>query len=401
MQGISNKLGLRSRWTGVAGFLVTCAGMLSPLHLAAQTTTEPKGTFSGLKLGLVLDGSYASRELALGRRAKGLGLGHTELSASANIDDWFRGQATVALDNHEGELEVELEEAYLETLALPAGLTMRGGRFLSQIGYLNSQHLHTDDFAERPLLYRAFLGNHYFDDGIRLNYVIPTDFFWRVGVEAFNGGSLVGESTNEPSVGALTFSTRFGSDIGTNQSWQLGLGYLRNRLNAVEEADEDEADAENGSGDHDSEHGDEHGAAYAGKNMFIADLVWKWAPNGNNRTRQLRLSAEYARITDLSALAINDQRHEAWYLSAVYRFNPRWEAGVRFGDLKVSIAEDDEIHRGRLQETSLMLAYKRSEFSAFRLQFTKQNNKNEFSTATDSIMLQYVMSLGAHGAHSF
>ena len=80
---------------------------------------------------------------------------------------------------------------------------------------------------------------------------------------------------------------------------------------------------------------------------------------------------------------------------------PQWESGTRFGDLKVATPHGDHFHDGHLQETSVMVAYKRSEFSAFRLQYTSQNSKKDFADATDSLMLQYVVSMGAHGAHSF
>ena len=73
--------------------------------------------------------------------------------------------------------EVELEEAWAQTRTLPAGFQVRAGRFSSQLGYLNEQHPHTDDFIERPLLYRAFLGGHYFDDGVRVNWTAPTDLY--------------------------------------------------------------------------------------------------------------------------------------------------------------------------------------------------------------------------------
>ncbi|MGH1357184.1 MAG: hypothetical protein ACRBC3_00330 [Burkholderiaceae bacterium] len=358
------------------------------------TAQSPEAGGNGLNVGLILDGTFSTRELALGARGKGFGLGHTEVSANTNIDDWFRGQVTAALGNHEGELEVELEEAYLETLALPAGLSIRAGRFLSQVGYLNGQHLHADDFSERPLMYRAFLGGHYYDDGLRANYLLPTPMFWQLGIEVLSGKSLISERTNDPGVGAISLSSRAGGDIGSNHSWQFGLGYLRNRLQAVME--EEEGEAEEG---HDHAH--EHGANYAGKHMFITDLVWKWAPNGNSRNRQLKLSAEYARITEPNEFASDQDRHDGWYLAGVYRFHPQWEVGARFGEIKVSEPHDDHFHKRRIKESSLMLAYKRSEFSALRVQLTRQVNGQGFDAAEEALILQYVMTLGAHGAHSF
>ena len=368
------------------------------LALAAS----PVNAADGLSVGLVLDASYVSRSIALQEeRDRGFGLGHTELTASGNIDDAFRAQASVAFHSHDGETELDLEEAYVETTRLPGGLSIRFGRFLSQIGYLNGQHTHADDFSIRPLLYRGFLGTHYGDDGLRLNWVAPTDLYFRVGAEFFRGRRLIAESVNDPSLGVATLSAKLGGDVGRSHSWQLGLSHLRNRRQAPIE-EEEEPDLVLGDMDDDGhDHDHDHGSLYSGENMWLVDAVWKWAPGGDNRNRQLRLGAEYARVTDLNQFASSDDRHDAWTVSAVYRFHPQWEVGVRHGDLQVRAPHGDHFHGGHLTETSLMLAWKRSHFSAFRLQYTRQENKGDFDDANDAIFLQVVMSLGAHGAHDF
>jgi hypothetical protein len=358
-----------------------------------------------LELGLVLDGSYVSRALALGAREKGFSLGHTELTLGAAIDERWSGRATAAAHSHDGGIEVELEEAFVESTALPAGLQLRAGRFLSQVGYLNELHSHGDDFVERPLLYRAFLGNHYFDDGLRLNWVAPTRVYWRTGVELFSGRQLVQEAERQRGVGVLALNTRLGGDIGIEQSWQFGLSYLRNRLDAVAHADDDGAhddddDDHDEGDDHDHDHA--HGASYTGRHLYLIDAVWKWAPGGNNRERQLRVSTEYARITDLNRYAGSGDVHQAWYVSAVYRFAPQWEAGLRLDELKVQEPHGDHFHGGRLQERSASLAWKRSHDTALRLQWTGQRNRGGFDDAVrSSVQVQYVMSLGAHSAHPF
>ena len=49
--------------------------------------------------------------------------------------------------------------------------------------------------------------------------------------------------------------------------------------------------------------------------------------------------------------------------------------------------------------TSLMFDFSPSEFSRFRLQFARDKSR---PAATDNqIFLQYIMSLGVHGAHTF
>ena len=278
---------------------------------------------------------------------------------------------------------------------LPAGFQVRGGRFLSQIGYLNGQHAHTDDFSERPLLYRAFLGQHYFDDGARLNWVAPTGIFAQLGVEAFNGKRLNDTDSTRERIGIYTVNGRLGGDIGKSQSWQLGISWLRNQLHEQSDDHEHHHDHDEVSDTH------MHGAHYRGRDLYLADAVWKWAPDGNNRERHLRLSGEYAHITRLNAHASSGDMHKAAYLSAVYRWHPQWEAGLRVDMLRVREPHDDHFHDGRLAEHSVMVAYKPSHFSTLRLQWTQQRDQGGFAQASNAISLNYVMSLGAHGAHGF
>jgi hypothetical protein len=377
--------------------------LAGPILVIGIVSTPKAQAGNDLALGAVLDAGYVSQSIALQEeRDRGFGLGHTELTASGNIDDSFRAQATATFHSHDGETELDLEEAWFETTRLPAGLTVRAGRFLSQIGYLNGQHLHADDFTTRPLLYRAFLGSHYGDDGLRVNWTAPTDLYFRLGAEFFRGRRLVSESTTDPSLGVATLSAKLGGDIGRANSWQIGLSHLYNRREAAIE-EEDGPDLVLGGGaemqGHDHDH--DHGSSYSGRHMWLADVVWKWAPEGANRNRQLRIGAEFARVSDLNEFAASDDVHEAWSVSAVYRFHPQWEVGLRHGDLKVSAPHGDHFHRGSLAETSVMLAWKRSHFSTMRLQWTQQRDRGDFDDAGNALFLQVVMSLGAHGAHDF
>lgn len=350
-------------------------------------------------ISLILDGLYKSENTALSEYESGFGLGHTELSLQGAVDDRFFGSMAAVLASHEGETEVELEEAYINTIGLPWGLDVRGGRFLSQIGYLNSHHLHSDHFTDRPAVYRALLGSHYFDDGVRLNVLLPTPFYWRVGVEAFNGSHLAG-GVGDDDIGVYTVNSRWGGDFSPSNSWQLGLSWLNNRLDPAEEEEDADHDDDHDDGHDHDDHAHSHDAGYSGENMVIADAVWKWAPQGNARNSQLILAGEYFYVDELNEYATDDDYHEGWYASAVYRFHPQWSAGVRYGEVELKEAHDDHFHDQSLEETDVMLAWSYSHFSTVRLQYTSQQGEG-FDDLNDTITLQYVMSLGAHGAHEF
>lgn len=387
--------------TRISLVALACA-LVSPTLLAEDSSlTNPA-------ISAVVNGYYQTGQRPLAESQEGFGLGETELAISANIDDMFYGKVTAVVESHGGETELNLEEAFIQTMAMPAGFSIRGGRFLSDIGYLNNQHLHSDFFTDRPIVYRAFLGGHYFDDGVRLNYVAPTDLYWTMGIEAFKGDSMRaadehGEREFE-TVGVYTLYSKMGGDIGDNSSWQAGLSYLRNengQVSAHGVGDVNQAPAEEG-----DDHG--HVAAYTGKNTYGADFVYKWAPNGNYKYQNLTLSGEYFRVTDFTPAELNPEDapskdyHQGWYLSSVYQFTPSWSAGVRYGEVDTQALEEEQFLGQKLKESEVTLAWHSSHFSTVRFQYTHQKGTNFDGIEDDNIFtIQYIMSLGAHGAHQF
>ena len=387
---------------------VTAALILSgalPLLSFAQTPT-----LSNLTVSAVLDGYYQSEDRLMTERAKGFGLGETELAFSASIDDMFFGKLTTVFESHEGETEVNVEEAFIQTMALPNGFTVRAGRFLSDIGYLNNQHLHTDAFTSRPSAYRAFLGGHYFDDGLRVSYIAPTDLYWTMGAEVFSGDSLRAEDESGErefdSTGVYTAFTKIGGDIGIESSWQLGASYLRNENGLLTPEEHDE----------EGEEAHAHSASYTGKNTFVADFVYKWAPNGNYKYKHLTLSAEYFRVSDFMVPDLDEEHlsaehdeegsvndyHQAWYVSGVYQFSPSWSAGLRYGKLNTQVLHEEHFDQQTLKETELSVAWHNSHFSTVRVEFSHQSNIGFDNAENDNVItLQYVMALGAHNAHQF
>ncbi len=370
------------------------------LSLAAPAIAQTAPTPPGWQAGAVIDITAASRALALGQRDKGLALGHSDLSAYGPLGTHAEGQLTAAIHSHERKVEFELEEAWLQTRTLPAGLQLRAGRFASQIGYLNEQHPHADDFVERPLLYRAFLGGHWNDDGVRLNWTAPTDLYLRLGAEVFRGKRLVEEAASSRRAGAVVLSARTGGDIGASQSWQAGLSFLRNRREAAgedhhghdEEAHEEEAG-------HDHAHA--HGAALSSRRMWLGELAWKWAPQGNNSQQQVRVSYERAVVSGINRYASGSDRHTADYFGVVWRFAPGFEAGARVDRLRARMPHGDHFHDAGLREYGLMFAYKPTHQQSFRVQATRQKDRGGFETAGHAVQLQYILHFGAHAAHSF
>ncbi|QIL21208.1 hypothetical protein [Thermomonas sp. HDW16] len=348
-------------------------------------------------MSVILNGSYSHHSLnpdgyvrsgfplagEAGPGAQGLSLGESEVSLSSNIDDKFYGQLTMAVGSEDGEDHLGVEEAYIDTTALPNGFSLRLGRFFSNVGYLNSHHAHTDSFFDRPLPYQAFLGNQYGDDGAQLRWVAPTTLFLEVGGEVFRGQHYPSGGAQQGGVGTRTLFAHIGGDAGANNEWLAGVSMLKTKSA-----------------------GSEDGFAGDAK-VYIADATWKWAPHGNFKDGGFTLRGEYI-LDDRNGLwvdpedagntlAWNGQRRGA-YLEGVYRFNRTWDAGYRYdklwGDAALPFGSAFDPSRGSVQ-----LTWRNSEFSLFRLQLSRDTPNPADNDNT--ITLQYQTSFGAHGAHKF
>ena len=233
---------------------------------------------------------------------------------------------------------------------------------------------------------------------MRASVVLPTDMYVKLAAEALSGSKLssVEESTE---VGVYSASLKVGNDFSESSSWQFGLSYLRNENGAVDSFEEhDHAD--------DEEEDHSHAATVTGENLYGAEFVWKWAPNGNYKYRHFTLAAEYLVLDGIVDSQYEDDAAEnlsAYYVSGVYRFNPSWSMGLRYSEAESydGHAHDDELHFTAQtdKEMDLMVAWNSSHFGTVRAQYSHIDNQDD---ETDNVFtLQYVMTFGAHSAHAF
>ena len=329
-----------------------------------------------------------------GPAPEGMSLAETEITMSANVDDKFTAMLTVPIVIEDGEVVVELEEAWIETLSLPGGLSLRAGRFFSNIGYLNDKHFHSWDFVDQPLVYQAFLGHSYIDDGVQVRWLAPTDFYLEFGGEILRGDRYPAGGAANSGFGSTTLTAQTGGDIGFSNSWMFGLSWLSADAEGRESGSEDDPLIFDGNSD-----------------LYLVDFVWKWAPNGNSRQKNFKLQAEYIWRDEKGSYTLPDDSggpwdtaQKGWYAQAVYQPFPRWRFGARIDRLSADDPGPDWIGTplyptaGNPARYSLMVDWSNSEFSRIRFQY----NHDKASLEDDNQFgLQYVLSIGAHGAHSF
>ncbi len=343
-----------------------------------------------------------------GISTRGFSLNHTELIFSAGIDPYWRGQAIFAVQDE----AVEVEEAWFQSLAIGHGVGLRGGRYRSGIGYLNEQHPHQWDFANAPLMYNALFGQEasFREDGLQLKWLAPTPVFLEFGAEVGRGANFPGTDSNKNGAGAWAVYAHLGDDLGVANSWRAGVSYLKTS------ASDREADFVDINGLQ------AQGIFNGDTATWLADFVWKWAPNGNPKYQNFKFQSEYFVRQDKGDLTCTDNagvgnacatpvtgdydtRQSGWYAQGVFQFTPEWRAGLRYDQLDSgrqnlgANALNLTVQDYRPKRATAMVDYSWSEFSRVRLQYAQ--DKSMAGITDNQWIVQYIMSLGAHGVHKF
>jgi hypothetical protein len=88
-----------------------------------------------------------------------------------------------------------------------------------------------------------------------------------------------------------------------------------------------------------------------------------------------------------------------YYASLVYQFNRRWAVGGTYSQI---FSKNEDYEKYQIQESLLMVSYNNSEFSTIRLQYGFAHNNDSLDNYNNhTVILHYVVSIGAHSAHSY
>jgi hypothetical protein len=320
-------------------------------------------------------------------RRNGFNLDSAELAIYAPVDPYFNLYATIPVT----EDGVTIEEAYFVTTALPQGHQIKGGKFKSGFGRLNSQHSHVWDFVDVPLPYRAFIGDEGFSDlGVQYTYIPPLPFYTIFGLEVLQGEDDRLFGTDAASgAHAYTAFVKASLDISDNATILFGPSVITGKTKtATVTANSD----------------------FTGDTtLFGLEFTYKWKPT---KYRGFKVQSEYlyrtqfGQLTDLGSSSVQrlDRNQDGLYMQGIYLWN-RWEFGARYDTL--SLFKDDYILNGEKQDQGRrpwratgMIDYTFSEFSLLRLQYN-HDESDVNGKPNDELFLQFIFSIGAHPAHQF
>jgi hypothetical protein len=326
-----------------------------------------------------------SRHIEQGGHAmdeNGFKLQGLEMAVSGAVDPYFR------YDMYFQFAEVELEEAFLTTVALPINMQLRAGLMNAAFGRENAFHLHSWNFTNPTLMHTRFMAEEHFRGlGAELSFLIPLPWYMTVGAQMFDtkpgtgyrsssfGTSEMSASGGIGSFADFTYTGKLDNFFALSDNWSMNWGlsgawglspYMIN------------------------------GRAQ----LYGTDLFVKWRPISSGRDAiALGLTVEYMyRSTEVPGGYVGDQ---GVYTQLDMQFTRRWMAGLR-GDYTGTISggsPKDWMFPGWQARGSVDLTFMPTHFSKIRLQFDagRQDGQQLYTAG----FLQVEVGIGEHVAHKF
>ncbi len=345
-------------------------------------------------------------------RKRGFTVQNEELTFQGAVDPWFRGEAHIILFiDGEGETVVELEEAFLTTLALPADLQIKAGMYFTEFGRLNPRHPHGWSFVDQPVILSRFFGpDGLRAPGARLSWLAPVGFPLEIlgGVQNANGETAVSFLSSEEAgmPGGRPFIER---DVDSFEDllWST-------RAVATLDLSSEVVLAVGASG--------AFGPNAAGRDTNTAiwglDVFLEWRPlDAEKGFPFVTFQSEFLWREMGADLAILDPEapeegpvpvvlpggdlHDfGFYAEVNWGFSPGWVLGLRGEYAGGGDSEGDFLREERIRLSAALTHYV-SEFSKIRFQTNFDDSDFLEDGDAVSVWLQIEWILGSHGAHRF
>jgi hypothetical protein len=344
-------------------------------------------------------------------RRRGFTLQQGELGLKGAVDPYFTAESYIVFNDE----EVELEEAFLTTTALPYGLQLEAGFFFTEFGRINPRHPHAWHWLDQPIINTRILGAEGSRAaGFRLGWLMPAPWFSELhfgaqdpsndtlmsflgaghvhgeeegGAEGVGGFGIDKQDIDK--ISDLVYLARWVNAWDLSRTWstQLGLSALH---------------GPNTTGD--------RGDTW----IYGADLVFKWRPENNFRgwpfvILETELISRDYDVDQANANFVAGQTDDFlndWglYTQLLYGFRPRWTAGLRFeyasgGGTGEEVRNEDPLRADRYR-ISPLLVYHPTEFSRLRLQYN-YDNADHLAEDAHSVWLGLDILYGAHAAHTY
>lgn len=327
---------------------------------------------------------------------RGFTLQQLETTFQGAVDPYFYGQAHIIfLLDDEGESSIEVEEAYLTSMALPFNLQVKAGTFFTEFGRFNPTHPHAWGFVDQPLVNNRFLGSDGLrNPGTRLSWLAPTENYTELFI-------AVQDSQGETAHSFRGEEAMFGREpIETNVHNLKDMLYTPRVVTSFDLTGQQTLMFGSSASFGPNSTGTDRDTI-----IYGADLYWRWKSRYADAgypflSWQTEVMGRRFEAGKDEERGLTEQVFHNWgtYSQVLWGFKKRWVAGFRtdyVDGLKEIIVKESE--RLRLSPN---ITFYPTEFSKIRLQYDYDNILGRDRTE-HSVFVQFEILLGSHGAHKF
>lgn len=320
------------------------------------------------------------------------GLSDTEISLSSIVDPYFRGDFVIPISRGG---RVEIEEGYLTTLGLPAGLQLKLGKTRVPFGKFNTLHNHVWLFVTRPLAPSMLLGpDGWKDEGAQLAWLAPLPTFHELSVSVLRGNQDVGFDDGANKRYAVLSHLRNFFEVSDDTAFEVGFSAAQGPAPAATPW----PFVPVGQGFISQLGGPYPPCDLCQKQLAGADFLLRWKPLEANVRHSITLNAEamWARQNEFEM--VNPSEPSGWMPSGGWwvlldgQPAQRWHFAARYDRVQIGFAREQGI--------SAVVNFWPSEFSNFKLEFQHRISAAPFQEWNEVHLYTQIV-LGAHGAHPY
>jgi len=307
-----------------------------------------------------------------------------EVSLISNLDPYSRAKVFLSRHSPGGDVapfpgaEEEdegfaVEEGYVEWVGLPAGLSLKLGKFQQQFGQLNRWHSHALPFQTRSLPHLAFIGEEALAQaGVSLHWLLPVGggagtYEATVELTRSENEALFGQSGRPSVLGYLNAFWVLSPATDLN----LGLSWV------------------NGSYEDDT--------SLIDRNLMGAEMAFTWRPPARARYRGVTLRGGVMVLDGLvpESAAVTEDRALGFWGGVETRLTESWLVGARADRTENPVNPDDTAWL-----VSPTLTWWQSEYVRLRLEYDLLG-RSATGSNEGHLLLQVTFAMGPHKHESY
>lgn len=361
-------------------------------RLNALERAPAKASLSGFNpaMGMAFDGAYRQAQDRGSFQLRG-----AELNVESPVDPYLKAWAIINANSS----EIGLEEAVLETTALPYNLTVRGGRMFASFGRLGHFHGHELPVIDRPKSIEDFVGGETQADGVEVSYLLPTAHYVNATLGMYN--KLGAENTRAAndvtrSLNAFTYLGRVNTafefaddhqvDLGVSSTWtprrvvteNLGTSTSGNVVGEVTKKN-------------------------TWRTLNGVDMTYRWQPAAGGLYKGFLWGTEVFQNNERTyGLNVGDDNlpkdramSYGGYSFIQFKLGRHWRPTLMY-----DIAQTLDTPRTHTNTLTLALTYDFNEFHRVRAAFSQETNSLPGQWHNDVVGLQWTAFIGRH-VHGF